>query len=310
MKARVPLVGVLAISAAVSAEPAADPEVRVHRFTGASAMHDLCGCLLEARAAAESQGRLDFAVDVTFAASDPFDVTARIHMGSAHVVGRITFAGNSSVNDWTLRRAVRLYEREVFDVGKLRQSLSRINDLGVFEPLTLTDVIVDARDDGVTADLTVPLRERRRRWWSLAGSPIPGVRSFEASIGSRLPPWGRGVFEASTYVVRLNVLGMFMPASKVWPLVLERPLVPGQEWLSGFALSSSPGAMLTHYGRTHAVRGVHRLLDMGATDVLAVPVAPGAVPNDLVVCQPPRPRLWWLRRGGTIAADLLIGALP
>lgn len=205
---------------------------------------------------------------------------------------------------------MRLYEREMFDVGKLRQSLSRINELGVFEPRTLADVIIDARGDGAIAHVTVPRRERRRRWWSLSGSPFPGWRSFAASVGSRLPPWGRGVFEASTCVVKLNLLGVFLPASKVRPLVLERPLVPGQEWLSGFAVSSPPRAILTHYGRTHGARYVHRLLDVRESDVLAVPVAPGAVPDHVVVCTSPPPRWWWLRRGGAIAADLLIGAVP
>ncbi|HYE86081.1 MAG TPA: POTRA domain-containing protein, partial [Vicinamibacterales bacterium] len=226
VKAALSLLCLLAAATSVYGGPPANRDLREHRFTGVSAMAGLCACLLDARAAAEAQGRLDFNVDITFAATDPMDVTARIDMGSAHAVGRITFAGHGSTNDSTLRRAVTLYERDLFDVGKLRRSLSRINDLGLFEPLTLADIVIESRDDGVTADVTVPLRERRRRWWSLSGSLIPGLGSFEASIGSRLPPWGRGVFEASTYVVKLNLLGFIAPASGVWPIVVERPLVP------------------------------------------------------------------------------------
>ena len=310
MKTTLRVICLRVVSAAAAAEPAADPQVREQRFTGASAMDELCACLLEARGIAESQGRLRFNVDVTFTTAEPVDVTARITMGGAHAVGRITFAGNESVNDSTLRRAFVLHERDLFDVGKLRRSLARINDIGLFQPVTLADVIIEPQDDGVTADVTVPLRERRRRWWSLSGPLLPGLGSFQATIGSRLPPWGRGVLEASTYVVSLNLLGFFRPIAGALPIALERPIVPGQELLSGFAVSSlSPRAMLTHYGRTHLGHGLSRVLAVHQSEPLAVPVAPGVLPDDLIVCKPPRPRLWWLRQGGALAADLLLGTL-
>ena len=77
---------------------------------------------------------------------------------------------------------------------------------------------------------------------------VPGIGMLQASISSRLPPWGRGVFEATTYFVSLNVAGFAKPF-----LALQRPVIPGQELLSGFALSPalSPRAMLMHYGGTH-----------------------------------------------------------
>ena len=168
------------------------------------------------------------------------------------------FAGHSTVNDSTLRRAMLIHERDLFDLVQLRRSLARINSMGLFEPLTIADVVVARHDDGVTADVTIPLRERRRRWWSLSGPLIPGIGPLQASIALRLPPWGRGVLEASTYVVRLNLLGFVLPIAKAAPLALERPVVAGQEWLSGFSVPSdlSPRAMLMHYGRTHLGRGV------------------------------------------------------
>ena len=164
----------------------------------------------------------------------------------------INFTGHSGINDSTLRRAMTIYERDLLDVGQLRRSLARINDIGVFEPLTLADISVARRDDGVTADLTIPLRERKRRWWSVSGPMFPGIGMLRASLSSRLPPWGRGVFEATTYFVSLNVAGFAKPF-----LALQRPVIPGQELLSGFAVSPalSPRAMLMHYGRTHLARG-------------------------------------------------------
>lgn len=314
MKRTLPMLGVLALATAAFAQPSVESRfIREVRFTGESAIDELCACLLEARQIAESQGRINFSAEVAYAGGDPpVDVSARIWMGSAHAVGRIMFAGHSSVNDSTLRRAMLIYERDLFDVVKLRRSLARINAIGLFEPLTIADVVVARHDDGVTADVTIPLRERRRRWWSLSGPLIPGLGPLQASIASRLPPWGRGVLDASTYVVRLNLLGFVLPIAKAAPLVLERPIVPGQEWLSGFALPSdlSPRAMLMHYGRTQLARGVEAVLDERKTDSMVVPITFGSKPDDdQLVCDPRKPRLWWLRRGGAVAADLALTVL-
>ena len=278
--------------------------IREVRFTGGTATDEVCACLLDARHTAESQGRINFTADVVFGGSgEQVDVTARIWMGSAHAVGRINFIGHDSVNDSTVRRALTLHERDLFDVTRLRRSLDRINRLGVFEPLSVSDVEVARRDDGVTADLTIPLRERKRRWWSLAASPIPGFGTLQASISSRLPSWGRGAFEASTYFATFNLIG-FVPA-------LVRPVIPGQEWRSGFVISPamSPRAMAAQYGGTHLARAVSALLDDEPRDPLVVPVAGRSPSGDAVlVCHPPKPRLWWLRRGAAIAVNLALAA--
>ena len=298
----------LAVPAAATGQQQALREVR---FTGPSAVRALCSCLLDARRDAEAQGRLDFAAEVEFGTGEPVDVTARLSMGSAHAVGRINFAGHTYLNDSTLRRAMTIYERDLFDVRQLRRSLARINDIGVFEPLTLANLSVVRRDDGVTADVTVQLRERKRRWWSVSGPMLPGLGPLQASVASRLPPWGRGIFETATYFISLNVnvTGFARPF-----LALERPVMPGQELLSGFAISpallSSPRAMATHYGRTHLSRGIGALLDVEMDDPLAVPVvSAGQLQNEPLVCVPPKPRLWWLRRGAGAAVDVALAAL-
>ena len=64
------------------------------RFTGFSAVGDLCASLLDWRRDAEAQGRLDFTAEVeSVGAGDAVVLTARIRPGSAYGVGRITFAG-------------------------------------------------------------------------------------------------------------------------------------------------------------------------------------------------------------------------
>ena len=274
-------------------------------FTGSSAVDELCACLLDLRRSAEAQGRLDFTAEVESAGTA---LTARIRVGSAHAVGRINFAGHSGINDSTLRRAMTIYERDLLDVRQLRRSLARINDLGVFEPLTLADISVARRDDGVTADLTIPLRERKRRWWSLSGPMLPGLGTLNASVSSRLPPWGRGVFEAATYFVSLNVAGFAKPF-----LALQRPVIPGQELVSGFAVSPalSPRAMLMHYGGTHLAHGIGTKIGGEWNDALTVPVVTSAGPVEAepLICVPPKPRLWWLRRGAAVVGNLALTAL-
>ena len=296
----------LVATAAAAGQPAG--RLREVRFTGPSAVDALCACLLDARRSAETQGRLDFTAEVEFAgAPEPVEVIARIWMGSAHAVGRIDFAGHSSINDTTLRSAISIYERDLLDIGQLRRSLARINDFGVFEPLALADIGVVRRDDGVTADLTIPLRERKRRWWSVSGPMLPGIGPLQASLASRLPPWGRGIFEAATYFVSLNVAGFAKPF-----LALERRVIPGQELLSGFAVSPalSPRAMLMHYGRTHFAHRLGAMLDGQMHDPLAVPVtSAGKVEDEPLVCVPPKPRLWWLRRGAAAAVNVALAPL-
>ena len=292
--------------AAAAAQPL--DGIREIRFTGASAMDALCACLLDARRSAEAQGRLDFTAEVESGSSNPgTDLTARIWMGSAHAIGRINFTGHSRLNDTTLRRAMTVYEREGLDVRQLRRSLTRVNALGVFESVTLADISVVRRDDGVTADVTIPLRERGRRRWSVSGPMLPGFGRLHASLSSRLPSWGRDIFEAATYFVSLNVAGFAKPF-----LALERPILPGQELLSGFAVSPalSPRAMMMHYGRTHLADAISAKLKGEVDDSLVVPVtSAGRLADEPLVCKPPTPRLWWLRRGAAAAVNVALAAL-
>ena len=170
----------LVAPAAAAGQPAVPP--REVRFSGPSAVDELCACLLDLRRSAEAQGRLDFTAEVESAGTGgPPDLTARIWVGSAHAVGRIDFTGHSGIDDSTLRRAMTIHEHDRLDVGQLRRSLARINDIGVFEPLTLADISVARRDDGVTADLTIALRERKRRWWSVTGPMFPGIGTWRAT---------------------------------------------------------------------------------------------------------------------------------
>lgn len=282
----------------------------------------LCLSLLESRHMAESEGRLDF--NVVAEATEhggAIELTPKVHMGSPYGVGRIHFTGHQTINDSTLRRALTLHERDLFDVGELRRSLARLNESGLVEPLTLADVIVTRHPGSATADLTIPLRERGRRWWLLSGPIIPGLGSYHASISSRLPAWGRGLIDASTYYVTFNLLGLARPLLGVLPLLskappaavaLERPYLPGQGLLSGFALSPqlSPRTTIAHYGRTQLSRLLRATLGETTSEPLVVPITGSSrAAGELLVCAPPKPKLRWLRRGVVQAADVVLAVV-
>ena len=307
MKSAALAIGLALIAPAAAAGQSPIP-LREVRFSGPSATDELCACLLDLRKSAEAQGHLDFTAEVESAGTGRLlELTARIWEGSAHAVGRINFTGHSGINDSTLRRAMTIYEGDVLDVGQLRRSLARINDIGVFEPLTLADIRVARQDDGVTADLTIPLRERKRRWWSVSGPVFPGIGTLRTSLSSRLPPWGFGVFEATTYLISLNVAGFARPF-----LAFQRPVIPGQELLSGFAISPvlSPRAMLMHYGQTHLAHGIGTIFDSEWIEPLAVPLtSAGRLAAEPLICVPPKPRLWWLRRGAAAVSNVGLAAV-
>lgn len=290
-----------------------------HGTTGTPA-DEMCACLLELQRIAESQGRLDLSVVAeTNGNSDPIDVALHVQMGSQYSVGRIHFTGHRAINDSTLRRAFTLRERELFDLGKLRRSLARLNDIGLAAPVTFADVVVTRNTDGATADIAIPLRKRGLRWWSLSGPLVPGLGPYQASISSRLPVWGRGALDASTYLFTFNVLALtrsfgvlrLIPAPAAMVL-LERPSLPGQEWLSGFAVSPALSATVASYARAQLGRGVRAVLQVQSREMLAVPVVGSNRPaGEFLVCQPASSRWGWLRRGAAHAIDVaLAAALP
>jgi hypothetical protein len=284
----------------------------------------LCACLLELQRIAESQGRIDLGVVVeTNGDSDAIDVVAHVQMGPQYSVGRIHFTGHSAINDSTLRRAFTLRERELFDVSKLRRSLTRLNDIGLAAPVTFADIVVTRRTEGATADIEIPLRKRGRRWWSLSGPIVPGLGSYQASISARLPVWGRGALDASTYVLTFNALALarsplglltFLSKTPYAVVLLERPSLPGQQWLSGFAVSPelSVRETVASFGRAQLGRGVRAVLQDQSRETLAVPVVGSGRPaGEFLVCQPAQSRWRWLRRGAAHAIDVALpAALP
>lgn len=301
----------------------------------------LCTRVFEARRIAESQGRLDFAVELEISHADGpalpdtgrgwVDITARVRTGSAYTVGRIGFSGHRRINESTLRRAMVLQERSPFDVGKLRASLERLNRSGLLEPLAPGNVEIRKNPGTLTADLTLAVGERPGRRWSLSGPLGPSPLGWlEATISSRLPPWGRGIFEASTYYLTLSATGFSNPLIRLLPirvrpsppvlLVLERPYLPGQALSSGFAFSPQLSAqrLLAGYGLTHLDRIAQAALIGEPPDSsdLLIPISGrhssgvGGLSEEasFLICNAPARSHQRLRRGAALAAGLVLGS--
>ncbi len=295
---------------------------------------DLCACLFGFQRASEKEGAIEFHGRLDIDGS-PEDDTVTVRpvgiQGPPFTVGRIGFRGNHAYGDLTLRRALKLDEGAVFDGEQFRTSVARLNDLKLFEPITPQDIEIRPNGDAHSADITFNMKQRARGKWSFSGPVIPMgiVGGFSASVTSRLPAWGRGLLEASTYYFSFSMLGLpgtvssFLPfnnsASRWLPLfVLARPSLPGQRWFSGFTISPQLGvrSMLFGYGMSQAHQGIRSLLHADGIEVpsLMVPVqwSSPARPAKAggLLCEPPKSTWTKVRRLAAMANDMLLGSQP
>jgi hypothetical protein len=103
-------------------------------------------------------------------------------------------------------------------------------------------------------------------------------------------------------------------------VVLERPYLPGQALLSGFALSPQLSArrLLAGYGLTHLDRVAHAALigEPPESSGLLIPISGrqtsgvggGSEEASFLICSPPARSHQRLRRGAAIAAGLVLSA--
>ncbi len=348
----------------IQADSGLQYRVRRVELAGAHPAHDLspdpdgilpsrrlCDCLLEALRASEKRGEVPFAARLLLespseapnsveggeeseapsgrdAASASWVVLkAEVTSGPPHHVGRIEFQGHHAVSDSTLRRALVLHEGDLFDQGKLRQSLARLSQLGVIKPLTDSDVRVQLERDRHQVNLTIPVKENPRGRWSLTGplGPVSALGPLAFSIASRLPGVGQGPLELSTYRAEFSLLAWPQLVS-LWPfkqrtrwlplLAIERPYLPGQWWQSGFVLAPQLGweGTAATYAHTHTLLAARAVLDRGTppgpgfavpaswrtagSDASALPIA------GLLRCEPHRSTWAWFRDAGLSIADL------
>jgi hypothetical protein len=310
------------------------PQYQVREFTlfGADGPHQIapsaaCRELLAERRKAERAGVLDFTarIEVHKAADHQADLRATIERGQAYETGRITFRGNHKFSDNLLRRAMFLDEGAPLDEMRLRRSLAQINSMGFFEPLAERDVVVNTPPGSKTADLTIWLKEKKGRAWSFSGpvGPMSVAGPLEFSLGSRLPAWGQGLLDLSTYTLSaklfffakpLGTLIPFLPNKRFVPmLVLSRPLLPGQRFLSGVTFAPQLGwqGMLLGYGvgQTRDLLGGVFRSDRGLTPDLPVTIV-NAGREGTMMCAPPKTGWDWARQVGGIVTSVGFSFLP
>ncbi|MFQ5694633.1 MAG: POTRA domain-containing protein [Terriglobia bacterium] len=327
------------------------------QLDGSFAARELCRCLLRARREAEKQGRPGFAARLELRPAPPprwafltssrerpergekpateddwVELTARVESGPVYHVGRIEFRGHHAVGDATLRRALTLEEGERFDEGCLRTSLARLSELALLEPVSLADVRAGLDTKRGEVNLTIPVAEAKRGRWALSG-PLGALSAFgplQFSLGSRLPALGPSAFELSTYAATLSLVALparltdpFLLASgtRLRPLLaLERPLLPGRRWQSGFRVSPQLGwrTMASHYAVTQARAAAGSALsaDAGPSTALAVPsrwrteesedASQRVAAAGVLRCQPRKSRWRWVPAAAGMAADWLL----
>jgi outer membrane protein insertion porin family len=277
---------------------------------------DVCACLFAARRAAEHEGILDFTARMQTQPIESEDglaanVAIDVERGPAYRVGRINFTGNHSFSDAFVRKNFVLNESDLLDERLLRKSIQRLNGTMMFDALTMNDIAI--RTDGKTglADVAVRLKEKKRGSWLLSGpvGPASFAGPLQGSIMSRLPSWGRGFFELSTYTASFNMLAFVTPAFSIFGLAtkqtafpflsLQRPFTPGEGWLSGFTISPQFNWQFTAAGyvTNQIQRRLIPVLQGDAEPELTIAVE-GLHANGPLFCGAPKPRMRMVRQVG------------
>jgi len=286
---------------------------------------DICTCLFKERREAEKQGILDFTAKLYAhpTDSDTAELTYDVERGKKYRVGRIDFVGNKHTSDLALRSNFLLDEGDLFDELLLRKSLARLNRTGLVEPVSVRSVAITTDDKTGLANVSIRVTENRHGFWNFSGpvGPISLAGPLQASIGSRLPSWGRGLFELSTYTASFSLLAFahpilpalaLTPTSRFLPVIaLQRPFLPGQSWTSGFNIAPQLGWRISAFGylTTQLQQRLAGPLngDRGMIPDLTIMVdrPNGDVP---LFCDPPKPRFAVLRTTTALGLQFL-GAL-
>ncbi len=141
---------------------------------------------------------------------------------------------------------------------------------------------------------------------------------LQASISSRLPLWGQGVFELSTYAASLSLVAFSHPLLPLLSIAsnrhlllvaaLERPFTPGEGWKSGFVIAPQLGWRFPAMSYA-AAQFQHRLLpaltgERGLETELPV-ILERQQGDAMLLCTPPKPRFAALRLAAAMVVQFL-----
>jgi hypothetical protein len=214
-----------------------------------------------------------------------------------------------------IRANILLDEQKPLDAMLLRKSLFRLNRTGLFEPVDERNVEMRTDPAAGAADVRIHLRERPPGSWLLTGplGPLSVAGPLQFMIASRLPAWGQGVFELSTYFAGVSMIARADPISRrlfgssitLLPVPrLQRPFLPGEGWKSGVTLAPQLGWRATgvSYGLAQARERLIPLLQGDQPDTSVLPLImerDGGRPT--LFCEPKAPSWKWSRTGAGVA---------
>ena len=279
-----------------------------------------CDCLMKARREAELKGIVDFSAKLSFHPLERLpgrdavaDLNAEVEEGRAYSIGRIELKGTRHYSEANIRRNLLLNETDVLDQTLLRKSIARLNQTQMFEPLEETQVAINTDEASGIADIVIPLREKKRGVWNFSGpvGPISFAGPLQFMIASRLPPWGRGIFELSTYYLSFSLIGYAHPIAAFLPMAFNnrgllpvlsifRPYTPGEGWKSGILIAPQLGwqASVYSYATTQITSRLMPLVVGNSRYVSALPVTFERSGGDgVLLCDPPKPKYQKARMG-------------
>ena len=279
-----------------------------------------CNCLMKARREAELKGIVDFNAKLSFHPLEKVpghdavaELNADVEEGRPYSIGRIDIKGTRHYSEANIRRNLLLSESDLLDQTLLRKSISRLNQTQMFEPLEETQIAINTDEATGIADIVIPLRERKRGVWNFSGpvGPISFAGPLQFMLASRLPPWGRGIFELSTYYLSFSLIGYAHPISTLLPMAFNkqgllpvfsifRPYTPGEGWKSGILIAPQLGwqASIYSYATTQLTSRLMPLVIGNSRYVSNLPVTFERAGGDgVLLCEPPKPKYQKARMG-------------
>jgi len=192
-----------------------------------SAPKAMCESLFEERREAEYKGILDFNVSL-----DESGVPV-IEKGKPYTLGRLTFYGHHHYSDALIRSHFQIDEGDPLDLFRLRQSVVRLNQAALFEPVDERQVHIATNEKTGVANVTINLTERKRHAWSFSG-PVPVAASITGKIIS--------TYGLSFHLLAFDTILKLTANKRLLPVLsLDRAFTPAEGWKSGLMFAPQLG---------------------------------------------------------------------
>jgi outer membrane protein insertion porin family len=140
-------------------------------------------------------------------------------------VNQITFTGNTTTHDKTIRREIMLNEGAIFNSTLWDNSLQRLNQLGYFEPIRQEDVEFKPSPTEPRVDINLKIKEKNRNQIGFSGGISQIGGSFLGINYENNNFMGFG--ETVGVTLQAGTLQSIYQLSFTQPYLFERPLAAG-----------------------------------------------------------------------------------